>query len=357
MIDKIATREKAIDPRLLAILGCPRCHRELQMEGCWLFCKSGHKYPTVDGVPVFILPEKQQTIGVAAASYDAAYNRTGHPLYIETLGLSESEKVAIKEAWGERANINHVDPVVSYLIGATSGLGYVKLIGRLTNYPIPSIPVSQNTGGLLLDLGCNWGRWSVSAARKGWRVVGIDPSLGAIMAARRAFKTERELMFVCGDARFLPFRDNTFQSVFSYSVIQHFSETDAELALREVGRVLQPNAYSKIQMAHRGGLRSTYVRTRGGYAKGGIFRVRYWSLAQLTQVFGQSLGPSTVIPEAFGGLGLLPEDWQFVSVKAKGLIVISAVMRKIAQVFRPLVALADSVYVISKKNQEFIRSL
>jgi cyclopropane fatty-acyl-phospholipid synthase-like methyltransferase len=42
-------------------------------------------------------------------------------------------------------------------------------------------------GKLLLDIGCSWGRWSISAARNGWCVVGIDPSLGAIMAARRAF--------------------------------------------------------------------------------------------------------------------------------------------------------------------------
>ena len=39
--------------------------------------------------------------------------------------------------------------------------------------------------GPLLDIGCSWGRWSLAAARKGYSVVGIDPSLGAVMAARR----------------------------------------------------------------------------------------------------------------------------------------------------------------------------
>jgi ubiquinone/menaquinone biosynthesis C-methylase UbiE len=126
-----------------------------------------------------------------------------------------------------------------------------------------------------LDVDCNWGRWSISGARKGWHVVGIDPSLGAIMAARRAFQNERNVMFVCGDARFLPFKYNTLHSVFSYSVIQHFSEVDAETALGEIRRALGEDGCSKIQMAHRGGLRSTYIRTRSDYFSGGVFCVRY----------------------------------------------------------------------------------
>jgi hypothetical protein len=80
-----------------------------------------------------------------------------------------------------------VDPVVSYLVGATSGSGYVHLIGNLATYPIPNIPVGSGDGELLLDVGSGWGRWSVSAARKGWRIIGIDPSLGAILSAKRAF--------------------------------------------------------------------------------------------------------------------------------------------------------------------------
>src|SRR5205085_2700917 len=157
------------------------------------------------------------------------------------------------------------------------GHGYAHAMGRLAGYPIPRIPVGDGAGGLLLDLGCSWGRWSVSAARKGWKAVGLDPSLGAIMAARRAFQNERDVAFVCGDARFLPFKNDAFRCVFSYSVLQHFSEMDAELALAQIGRVLQQSGYSKIQMAHAGGLRSTYMRRRGDYQSGGVFRVRYWS--------------------------------------------------------------------------------
>jgi ubiquinone/menaquinone biosynthesis C-methylase UbiE len=200
-----------------------------------------------------------------------------------------------------------------------------------------------------LDIGCSWGRWSISAARRGWHVIGIDPSLGAIMAARRAFHSERQVMFVCGDARFLPFKSNTFDCVFSYSVIQHLSENDVEMTLAEIGRTLTYDGYSKIQMAHRGGLRSTYIRALSNYAGQGIFRVRYWSLDNLKKAFDKNIGPSNIIAEAFGGLGLLVDDWCIVSEKAKALILISLILRKIARVFKPLMRIADSVYVISTK--------
>ena len=339
----------AIDSRLLAILACPRCHAGLDANGQGLRCAAGHEYPVADGVPVFLLPETEQTIGVASASYRAGQNGAGGPLYVETLGLTDRERALVERDFdgGGRS----VDPVIAYLVGATSGLGYAKLIGNLSYYPIPRIPLEPGRGRLLLDIGCNWGRWSVSAARNGWRVVGLDPSLGALMAARRAFGDEHEAMFVCGDARFLPFKSAVFQQAFSYSVFQHFSEANAELALGEIGRVLCLGGHAKIQMAHRGGLRSAYVRRRRRHISG-VFDVRYWSLLQMRQVFDRTIGPSKIAAEAFGGLGLLKEDWRSVSARAKLLILASECSKTLACFFAPLTRLADSVYVVSQKMDQ-----
>lgn len=333
---------------LLNLLECPRDHSELRIEGGHLCCALGHEYPIVNDVPVFLLKEREQTIGIANASLKAAENAIGHPLYVDTLGLSEEEKGGIVRNWTTGSKI---DAAISYLIGATSGLGYVNLIGRLGSYPIPEVPIENGNGELFLDVGSNWGRWSVSAARKGWRVVGIDPSLGAIMAAQRAFSGKGlDISFVCGDARFLPFKSNIFRCAFSYSVIQHFSEGDAEIAIAEVGRVLRRGGFAKIQMAHKGGLRSTFVRARHDGVNSGIFRVRYWSLASMRAVFEKRIGPSKLVAEAFGGLGLLAEDSNHVSTKAKFLIEISQFMKKISLLAPPLIRLADSVYVVSVKQ-------
>ena len=337
-----------IDARLLSLLACPRDHAELRVESDHLCCARGHIYPVVNGVPVFLLAEMQQTIGIATASLSAAASGTGGPLYVETLGLSEQEKRGVERDWTAKGKI---DAAISYLIGATSGWGYVNLIGRVVTYPIPQIPVDDANGELLLDVGSNWGRWSVSAARKGWRVIGIEPSLGAIMAAQRTFSgAGLDIAWVCGDARFLPFKPDLFRCTFSYSVIQNFSEPAAALAIGEMGRVLRRGGFAKIQMAHKGGLRSTYSRTRPHYAEGGSFRVRYWSLAAMRNAFEKSIGPTRLLPEAFGGLGLLAEDRDYVSAKAKVLIFISTALKRLAAIAPALIRLADSVFVVSTKQ-------
>jgi SAM-dependent methyltransferase/uncharacterized protein YbaR (Trm112 family) len=290
------------DGRLLSLLACPRDHSELRLEGGHLICAQEHKYPVVSGIPVFLLSETEPTIGIVTASLKVAADGGNDPLCVDTLGISETQKRGVEQQWIAGGKI---DPAISFLIGATSGFGYVKLVGRLSEYPIPNIPVGIGGGRLLLDVGSNWGRWSVSAARKGWRVVGIDPSLGALLAAQRAFSnTNLDMTLVCGDARFLPFKAELFDLCFSYSVLQHFSETDAEVSLAELGRVLRHGGIAKIQMAHKGGLRSTYMRTRKDYLKSGRFRVRYWSLAAMRDRFERNIGPSALTAEAFGGLGI-----------------------------------------------------
>src|SRR4051794_36523105 len=116
-----------MDSRLLHTFVCPRDHTDLRFEDSYLCCSAGHKYPIIDGVPVFLLAEKDQTIGIASASLRAAADGIGGPLYTDTLGLSDNEKRGVELNWAKRSDI---DPAISYLIGATSGWGYVNLIGK-----------------------------------------------------------------------------------------------------------------------------------------------------------------------------------------------------------------------------------
>ena len=114
--------------------------------------------------------------------------------------------------------------------------------------------------------------------------------------------------------------------------------------------MLRGGGFAKIQMAHKGGLRSTYVRARRDYGNDGIFRVRYWSLESMRGVFEKNIGPSKLMAEAFGGLGLLTEDRNYVSTKAKFLIEFSQFLKKLSLLVRRLIRLADSVYVVSVKR-------
>src|SRR5712675_758568 len=65
---------------------------------------------------------------------------------------------------------------VQQQIAATNGIHYLSLIGKLTEYPIPDIPIPVSTrpDQLLLDIGCGWGRWLVAAGEKHYIPIGID---------------------------------------------------------------------------------------------------------------------------------------------------------------------------------------
>lgn len=114
--------------------------------------------------------------------------------------------------------------------------------------------------------------------------------------------------------------------------------------------MLRRGGFAKIQMAHKGGLRSTYSRTRREYVNSGRFRVRYWSLPSLQEVFERTIGRSTLTAEAYGGLGLLPEDQKYVSSTARALIAVSALLKRLSTSIGPLIYLADSVYVLAEKR-------
>ena len=336
------------------ILCCPKdCSSLVRQSDDVLSCGQGHRYPIFDSVPVLLRDDTAQTIDLAWASLARARSEPGSidgrdpDLYLESLGVSDAEKtMAVQLA---RAN-GEIDPVVSVLISATNGISYKHLIGTLSEYPIPVIRVPSTRSRVLLDIGCSWGRWSIAAARKGYHVFGIDPSLSAIMAAKRVAKQiNLSIDYICGDARYLPFSDNGFDAVFSYSVIQHFSKTDAQQVLTEIGRVLKPSGSCLIQMPNYLGVRSLFNLARRKFAIGNGFEVRYWSISELRHTFASQIGPPELSVHCFFGLGLEPSDAHLMSHHVRWVVYISESLRKLSMKIPLLTHLADSVYVAAVK--------
>jgi 2-polyprenyl-3-methyl-5-hydroxy-6-metoxy-1,4-benzoquinol methylase/uncharacterized protein YbaR (Trm112 family) len=317
-------------------------------------CERGHCYPVVDGVPVLLRDDIEQTMDLARASLARARNEPGSidarkpDLFLESLGGSETEKELAAELAGTEQK---VDPIVSVIIAATNGIAYKHLVGRLSEYPIPDIRLPETTDKVMLDIGCNWGRWSISAARKGYRVVGIDPSLSAIMAAKRVAKQfDLVIDYICADARYLPFRGNSFDTIFSYSVIQHFSKADATQAFKEIGRVLNPTGNCLIQMPNWLGIRSLLHLVRRNFAEGCNFDVRYWSLNELQQNFEHCIGPTGLTVHCYLGLGLEPTDSHLMSRQVRWATALSENLRKLSAKAPWLINVADSVYLSAVKR-------
>jgi SAM-dependent methyltransferase len=322
-------------------LVCPVDRRPLIRHDDGLHCAAGHSYPVIHGIPVLLRGDVASTIPLMRASLEA---RGNDPLFLETVGVSEEERAIARRLAASGVS---VDPVAAVLVAATNGRAYEGMVGQVSSYPIPELPLPKSEGSSLLDVGCSWGRWSIAAARKGYRVTGIDPSLGALLAAKRvSTKMGLGIDFVCGDARYLPFADSSFANVYSYSVLQHFSREDAALALGEAGRVLQPEGALLVQLAHAGAFISLLHRMRRGFRAPKGFEVRYWSLRELRETFGRIFHAHEVRAHCLFGLGLEPSDRPYLPARARMAISVSEALRS----FRLMRRLADSVYVEAWKS-------
>ena len=341
-----------IDPWFAASLVCPVDHRPLRADAGALVCTAGHRYPVVDGVPVMLRTDVAQTINLAAASLrraaDQEQDLRAPELHLESLGISEAEKAEMLQLAQTKGP---VDPVVAYLIAATNGLMYRHLIGRLDRYPIPDLPLPGGHGRRLLDLGCSWGRWSLAASQAGYDTVGIDPSLGAVMAARRvARQVGSPNRYVVGDARHLPFAAGTFDVVFSYSVIQHFSESDAEQAVAEMGRLLRPGGTAKVQLPTRFGVRCLYHQARRGFRAARAFEVRYRTLPELRRLFATRVGPAQFAADCYFGIGLQPSDAPMMTPALQAITAASETLKRASRRLPVLTRVADSVFVEASKT-------
>lgn len=92
----------------------------------------------------------------------------------------------------------------------------------------------------VLDVGCGTGALLRKVAERlpGAELVGVDPALGMVEAARKAWWGDRTARFLRAAAERLPFADGEFDLVTSTISFHHWE--DQQEGLREIRRVLAP---------------------------------------------------------------------------------------------------------------------
>lgn len=315
-----------IDPRLLEILRCPVTGEPLGPRDGGLSTGNGKfRFRVLDGIPCLMSP-------IAAPTHQ---------------GFTELEK--LNEQAGEAPLTDElINDFMDRFASATCGNLFdgVKFRGR---YPIPDFPDLRP--GLTLDIGSNWGRWSIAGALAGHAMVGMDINLSSLRVAQRLVERLTPVnppMFVLGDARTLPFADNAFDNVFSYSVIQHFSRENAAAILRECGRVLKPGGRAAIQMPNRNGLKALLTMPRRRFSAGQQFDVRYYSIEELTGMFEEAIGPARWSIDCFLGLNVHPKDRDLALPSRRWVIDAAETLRSAASILPPLARFSDSVWVIAE---------
>jgi len=105
----------------------------------------------------------------------------------------------------------------------------------------------------LLEIGCGMGTDLLQFARGGARCTGIDLTPRSIEITRHRFRLyDADGAFMISDGEHLPFRDESFDVVYSNGVLHHTPDTAG--AIREVHRVLRPGGTAKVMLYHRNSL-------------------------------------------------------------------------------------------------------
>ncbi|MGC2172346.1 MAG: methyltransferase domain-containing protein [Candidatus Sulfotelmatobacter sp.] len=91
-------------------------------------------------------------------------------------------------------------------------------------------------GKLVLDVGCGMGRFADVATRWGAKVVGVDLSAAAEMAARNL--ADREFVALQADVFALPFAAESFDCIYSIGVLHH--TPNCEQAVNTLPQYLKP---------------------------------------------------------------------------------------------------------------------
>ncbi len=170
---------------------CPRCEKALTRQEQAYVCESRHEWPVLRGVPRFVTTEHY------AGNFGYEWRRH-RKLQIDSSRRAESEKT-----FAEKTGLTPED---------------VK-------------------GKLVLDVGVGTGRFSDVVARWGGTPVGVDLSL-AVESARRNLAAYPGSLVVQGDIFELPFREESFDIVFSIGVLHHTRSTRE--AFRKVAPLVKP---------------------------------------------------------------------------------------------------------------------
>lgn len=107
-------------------------------------------------------------------------------------------------------------------------------------------------GKKILDAGCGSGSYLLPLCQDGYEVVGLDFSHNILKELKGIWKKSNipgSPVLALGDVMRLPFKDNSFEAIFSFSVLYSIPRVD--MALKEMYRVLIPGGIAAIDLGNR----------------------------------------------------------------------------------------------------------
>jgi 2-polyprenyl-3-methyl-5-hydroxy-6-metoxy-1,4-benzoquinol methylase len=256
----------------------------------------------------------------------------------------------------DRTDPMEIEDFVQRRVAKSNGNLYRPLVNKLARYPWGRWPgrPAPRPRAWLLDIGCAWGRWLPGAARAGYLPVGIDVNFEGLQVARRLMRQQGlECYVVVADLKYLPFRSETFDQVFSYSVIQHANKDYARQCLGECARILRAGGNLLIELPVSHGLTNFrhLLFGRRDTEHPQSWDVRYYSLKEIRALLRNIIGPPRIWPDCYFGIGVRPEDRDIIPWPNKAIVWLSEIFKALARILPPIRWLADSVFAEAIKSK------
>jgi hypothetical protein len=122
-----------------------------------------------------------------------------------------------------------------------------------------------------------------------------------------------------------------------------------------MGRVLKPGGRSLIQMTNFFGLRNLQIQLMRGFRKTlgrSSFHTRYWLPTELSRLFTDAIGPSSLEVEGFFSTSSGSYYMKSLPIFYRVALTTSRVLSSLSRVFVPLRYAADSVYMRSTRKTD-----
>jgi ubiquinone/menaquinone biosynthesis C-methylase UbiE/uncharacterized protein YbaR (Trm112 family) len=252
--------------------------------------------------------------------------------------------------------------IVQQQIAATNGVHYIDRIGKLKEYPIYELPAPRiSAPGIMLDIGNGWGRWLVAGGNKGNIPVGVDIRLEFAGTAQRVLADMGIKGYnVVADLENLPFQDNVFDLVWSFSVIQHTHLDRLRNCLGHINRVLNGTGITFLEFPNKSGIRNRFGPVKQWAHEKDDYNswcVRYYSIKEYREIFSQFLDGFQYRNHSFLGIGVLKEDLKYVSFKNKILCMMSLTGSALTKVIPGLKSISDSIYISGHKKNAAVAAV
>lgn len=184
--------------KALDYIACPICKADLKYMSQSLICKSCNtSYPIKKGVPILLHPEDQNE-----------YFRDQTEIFDDY-----SRKPAVFKTWMD-----------SY---------FERFFLNL----------KPRKADLILDIATGDGYITYELAKLGHSVIAFDLSMGMLLKLKKQIedeKLEKNVIFVCGNATSLPFKNNIANIITANAILEHIPQE--RKAIDEINRISKPTA-------------------------------------------------------------------------------------------------------------------